>query len=247
MSFRTARAFVLLSVMMLGAACSPAAQQRADSDPASGPGWLHTPRPPRYVLEVGDVFDLKLFQYPELSESAVVVRPDGGVNLQLVGDVTARQKTVDELVEELRDRYTRAGLRDPRLAIILRKAVGLRVYVGGEVNTPGMVTHEGHLTLSRAVFQAGGPKRSAKLRNVVLLRDPRQPSPTDPLFAVVDMNELLEGGRDPLLEPYDVIFVPKTQIAKLNDLVDQYIVKLIPITFSAGFSYSIGRFKEFGK
>jgi len=191
------------------------------------------------VLEVGDVFDLKFFYHPELNEMAIFVRTDGKVAAQLVGDVPARGRTTAELAADLTERYVGAGFRQPSVAVILRKSAGLRVFVGGEVNAPGMVPHDGHLTLSRAILQAGGPKNTAEVGSVVVLRDPGD-AKEPPRFATVDLNRLIREGADPVLQPYDVVVVPKSTIAKLNQFIDQYLVKMVPITFTAGFSYTLG-------
>ena len=45
---------------------------------------------------------------------------------------------------------------------------------------------------------------------------------------------------NPALQPYDVVIVPKTGIAKLNDWVEQYIRQMSPVTLSLGFSYVLG-------
>ena len=34
--------------------------------------------------------------------------------------------------------------------------------------------------------------------------------------------------------------MPKSTIAKLNQFVDQYFVKMVPVTLSAGFGYTLG-------
>ena len=128
------------------------------------------------------------------------------------------------------------------MAVLLRKSAGLRVFVGGEVNAPGMILHEGQMTLSRAILQAGGPKSTAELRTVVVLRDSGDPAA--PRFATVDLNKLVQSGVDPLLQPYDVVFVPKSTIARLNQFVDQYFVKMVPVTLSAGFSYTLGSIRS---
>ena len=45
--------------------------------------------------------------------------------------------------------------------------------------------------------------------------------------------------KDIQLKPFDIVFVPKTHIAKANEFVEQYITKMVPGTLNAGFSYVI--------
>jgi hypothetical protein len=54
--------------------------------------------------------------------------------------------------------------------------------------------------------------------------------------AKLNLSKVLEDGdvsADQALSPSDVLFVPKTGIAKLDQFVDQYILKVIPIRPSA--------------
>lgn len=231
----------LIAAMTVFSACSLISRP-GGSGQETLPDWLQVPTPREYVLEAGDVCDLKLFYHPELNENEVTVRPDGKISLQLIGDVEAKGKTPAALISELTERYSRAGLLQPAVSITLRKSAGLRVFVGGEVRNPGMFQYEGPLTLSRAILQAGGPVSTSALEHVVVLRDSQAKEAQHPLFAVVDFEKLMEGGQDPLLQPYDIVFLPKSTIATMNQFVDQYLVKMIPVTLTAGFSYSMGSF-----
>ena len=59
-----------------------------------------------------------------------------------------------------------------------------------------------------------------------------------PVTIKVNLKGIIEKGvQDIPLAPFDVVFVPKSDIAKVNQFVDQFIVKVLPITISAGFSY----------
>ena len=120
------------------------------------PAWLKEPLPIEYKLDVGDLVDLKLYYHPDLSDHDVLVRPDGKIFASLLGDVNARGLTPGELAKDLQDRYDGLRIERPDVAVIVRKSAGTRVFVGGEVNNPGMMPHDGWMTVSRAIFQAGG-------------------------------------------------------------------------------------------
>lgn len=231
---------VRLSVVALLAALAPACQSAAKTA-STAPVILKPDKPPQegepaYTLGVGDVFDVKLFYHPELNET-LTVRLDGKVSLQLVGEAQAAGVTPEALSQRLREAYVAAGLRDPLVAVILRKSAGQRVFVGGEVGAPKMVPYEGRLSLSQALFEAGGLKSTAGRGNIVLLRDDGKGAAT---ILTVDFDEVLRNRADIALQPYDVIIVPKSTIARVNDFVEQYFTKLIPIALSAGFSYVTG-------
>src|SRR4030043_186923 len=93
---------------------------------------------PRVALAPGDAIDIKFFYTPELNDSQTV-RPDGKITLQLVGEVMVHGKTTDELRDELIKLYT-PELKRPEVVVIIRSLYDRRVYVGGEVKKPGLIS-----------------------------------------------------------------------------------------------------------
>jgi polysaccharide export outer membrane protein len=111
------------------------------------------------------------------------------------------------------------------------------VYVGGEVGKPGLVPLMGDMTILSAVFQAGGFLPSAKTKAVVLVRNG---GTKEPVKTKIRLNDVFLSDSNTRLKPYDVIFVPKTKIAKLDIWVDQHIRQMNPFSLSFGFSYLFG-------
>lgn len=191
----------------------------------------------RYLLKPGDVIDVKFYYSPELNEQ-LVVRPDGRISLQLVDEVTVEGLTPAELDSVLTERYT-TKIPYPEISVIVKQFPNQKIYVGGEVQSPGIIQLSGRMTTLQAIFEAGGFRRSAKLKNIVILRDQGK---TEPLFVTVNLHEVLRktgGYSDIVLKPHDIVFVPKTTIAKLNDFVSQYIDNLIPISAVFGLTYNL--------
>jgi protein involved in polysaccharide export with SLBB domain len=190
-----------------------------------------------YILQVGDIIDIKFFYNPELNEQ-VTIRPDGRISLQIIDAVQAAGLTPSVLDDILTEKYSTI-LRTAEITIIVKKVAGQKIYVGGEVNSPGVIRILGSLTTLQAIFQAGGFKNTAELKNVVILRNR---GTQEPLFITINLKEDLKENakhNDILLKAYDIVYVPKTTIAKLNQFVGQYIEKLIPITKSLGLVYNI--------
>ena len=188
--------------------------------------------PTEYEFQVGDVFDVKFFEYPELDQS-VTVRPDGKISLPLVEDLLVVGLTPSALDEIITERY-REEIREPEVTIILRQFAGQRVFVAGEVSKPGVLQLTGRMTLLQSIFHAGGFKRSAQLNSVIVIRNNNNRAE---LYRV-DVDKILdEGANDFELKSYDVVFVPKTFIAKAGDFVDQYLNDLIPDAVRVGFSF----------
>ena len=180
---------------------------------------------PMVTLAPGDVIDVKFFYTPELNETQTV-RPDGMITLQLVGDINVQGKTITGLEEYLIELYT-VHLKNPEISVIPRSLYSNRVFVEGEVNTPGYIDMPGRLTAMEAVIRAGGfDLRTAKLKNVVVIRH------KNGIRSVYKLNlkQALEGREiQPFyLEQFDIVYVPRTRIANVNQWVDQYINNLIP-------------------
>ena len=200
---------------------------------------------PKLILAPGDVVDFKFFYLPELNDSQTV-RPDGKITLQLIGEIPVQGKTTDELRGELIKLYTPA-LRKPEIAVILRSMSDRRVYVGGEVNKPGIIPMSGKLTALEAIMEAGGFRmETAKVKNVVVIRYKEGQF----YGSLIDFGDALAGKaptpatgnkevQQPYLEPRDIVYVPRTTIVKVDQWVDQHIYKLLPISrVGLGVSYT---------
>jgi polysaccharide export outer membrane protein len=213
-------------------------QRQAEAD-ASLPISGESPQQPEqdYILQESDVFEVKFAYEPQLNE-LVTIRPDGRISLQLIDETKAAGLTCPQLVDVLKQKYSRV-LSQPEIAIIVREVTGQKVYVGGEVRTPGVVHLKGKMSVLEAIFSAGGLAETAQPKSVIIISK----SP-DNVRSVrkVDATKMLTGApftRELMLKPYDVVYVPKTGIAEANKFVDQNIRKMIPIDLTAGFQYTL--------
>jgi polysaccharide biosynthesis/export protein len=187
-----------------------------------------SPRPvPEYRIQPGDQLDIKFYFSPELNEQ-LTVRPDGKISLQLVRDVDAAGLTPNELTDRLTKLFQK-DLIKPEIAVIVRSFSGYRVFVDGEINKPGLITFVGAMTVTQALSQAGGVRDTANSGSVVLIR--REPG-AKPLIMTVNVDKVFDGtdlSEDIPLQPSDIVYVPKSGIANVNQWVDQYLRKNIPI------------------
>jgi polysaccharide export outer membrane protein len=183
------------------------------------------------TLAPGDVLEVKFFYTPDLNE-VQTVRPDGKITLQLIGEVEVKGKSPAELREELIKLYMPL-LKTPEIAVIVRSFYERRVYVGGQVMAPGIVEMPGTITLLEAIMQAGGFNiREAEVRNVIVIRHINGQR----YGQSINLKPALTGDKvQPFyLAPKDIVYVPQTTIAKLDQWVDQHINKIIPDT---GFNF----------
>jgi polysaccharide export outer membrane protein len=214
------------------AACSPVPNlPPAPMEPAPS---TYTANLPAYRIQVGDTLDVRLLLNPELNEE-VTVRPDGHISTTAVADALAYGRTPAELAETLRGNYSKE-LQNPRVTVEVKSFAPTRVYVGGEVTTPGeFITVGPTLTLSQAIARAGGTKLSSDDGSVFIIRR----GPADkPEFLSVKWRALRQGRNadaDVRLAPYDVVYVPKLGIAEVYQFYNQYIGQFANPSF--GFSY----------
>jgi protein involved in polysaccharide export with SLBB domain len=191
---------------------------------------------PTYRIQPGDELHVRFLYQPDMNEQ-IPVRPDGRITLASTGEIDAVGLTPSEL-EALVVEKSSSRLRDPEVTIIVTKLAEQRVYVGGEVFKPGYVALRADMTPLQAVLQSGGFTKRAKL-NSVLLMTPG----ADGRFSAarVDLDQVVQAGvpERVRLHPNDVIYVPPTWVADMNDVVDQYVRGLIPALPRVGVGASV--------
>ena len=213
----------------IGALCGAwlALGASAAEEPAAGGGTL------QYRIERGDSLDIKVFNAAELTEQ-VVVRPDGKISVQVLDDVPAAGRTPEELAAALQEGWA-PSFTDPRVTVVVREFATRNVFVGGEVSADGVVPLRNRMTALAAVIAAGGFKATAQLSNLIIVRN----AGGKPEAMAVDARRVLDGSIPDLeLAPFDVVYVPKSKIARVNLFVEQYIKYVLPINLNSAIQYN---------
>jgi polysaccharide biosynthesis/export protein len=185
-----------------------------------------------YILQRRDVIEIKVYDLPEVS-GTVAIRPDGKISVPLLNDVVAAGLTPDHLAANLTQGY-KHEFRNPRVTVIVRSFSNQNVFVGGEVDKPGLLPLDSQMTVLQAILRAGGVKETAKQKGVILLRNDGHGKPE---VRQLSLLAVADGAPDILLQPFDVVLVPKTKVAQLNKWIDQNIRKMIPMGLGFDFSY----------
>jgi protein involved in polysaccharide export with SLBB domain len=191
---------------------------------------------PDYRLQLGDTLHVSFLYQPE-NDVDLVVRPDGRISLSPTGELEAVGRTEQELEQAITERAA-DHLREPTVTVAVTKVGPQNVYVGGQVQRPGVVTLVPGMTPLQAVMEQGGFLPTAKRDSVVLIL------PTaDGKFAAsrINLEQVLTGSvpERVRLRPNALIFVPKTWIANADDVVDLYVQGLIPALPRIGVGYSL--------
>jgi polysaccharide export outer membrane protein len=235
MSIRTYRATVALGFALVIAAalagCSSSGQNQANAFVLP---TAPQPEAMEYVIQPGDSIDVSFYFHPDNNQQNLLVRPDGKVYLPVIGEVQAGGLTAPQLAEQIQKRSS-VTLRDPKVAVNLRTMNQTRIFVGGEVARPGFVNYSPGMTAVQALMQVGGWKDSADLKEVVLLQKVADTGneyrPTK-----IDLQRVINDGEvksDIVLNPSDIIVLPKTGIARANLWMQQYVINMLPIRISA--------------
>jgi polysaccharide export outer membrane protein len=230
----TVRFAVVVTILCLGAvAASTAARAQAPQlvDPKALPEVVTGP----YKVAVGDVLEINFFKATQMSTTRPA-GPDGEIFLPLIGRVAVVGRTVDDVTEELNSRYGEEMV-NPQITVSVAQYSGMKVYVGGEVNFPGLRDYRGGLTLVQAVMDAGGFRATGRQKEVVLIRKAQDNSPVGTIVNCKEILRKYDVDQDVELAPSDVIFVPRKHITNANLFIEQYITNMIPFNVGLNLGY----------
>lgn len=181
-----------------------------------------------YIIQPGDELQIDFYLNPEFNRD-VIVRPDGEINLEIVGTVDAAGLTPEQLATKLNQGYLRE-LRNPGASVHLKRSPSWRIYVQGQVAHAGAFKLEPGMTALEAIAEAGGVTETAGAGKAVLIR---RDACGNPQGMLVDLASADNGGGkkidDVALMPADVLVVPRSAIANVDLFVKQYIQNLLPI------------------
>jgi len=188
---------------------------------------------PAYRFYPGDEIEVTVPSAPELTKT-LTVQPDGRVTMPLIPPVMAADRTTMQLEAALSQAYA-AHLLRPEV-YVTAKAAPLKVFVGGEVGTPGVYDLVGDADALRAIIQAGGFSPTANRSEVIIIRRGAGGR------GMMRTADLLAGLRRPSadlipLRRFDIVYVPRSGVANAGLFVQQYFRDLSPIQF--GFSYAL--------
>ncbi len=188
---------------------------------------------PEYRVQAGDELDIKFFYNSELNER-ITVRPDGRISLQLINEIRVAGLTPSELTTVLKEKYT-SQIASPEVSVIVKTFESHRVYVDGEVNKPGEIKLVPLMSVMQTIAVAGGLRRSALLKDVMIIRR----NGGKPIVLNVNLNNIIQGDveEDLVLQPYDIVYVPRTPINFINQWVREYVMNFVPYSFSAAYTF----------
>lgn len=183
---------------------------------------------PEYVLYPGDEIEIATPTAVELTRTQRI-GPDGRISLPLVGQIMAADRTIAEVEADATTAFA-SQLRRPLVEVTLKTAGPIRVWVDGEVRTPGVYDMTGDIDAYQAIIQAGGYLPTARQNEVALIR--RGPGGVR-MMRAVDLRP--RRGEVVALRRGDIIFVPRSNLGEVANFVTQFR-NALPV----GFTYALG-------
>jgi polysaccharide export outer membrane protein len=232
------RSVAAAAAVVLIAASAVLAQTPVPNPPAVPPTAAQA-EDSSYLLDAGDTIEIKFMSNPELNER-VQIRPDGRISMPLVGELHVARTTIAALTATLARAYADI-LRTPAVTIQVREFANRRIFVGGEVNRPGMLPMGGRQTALGAVMEAGSFRPTAARDAVLVIRRGEKDTPQLLRLSTKSKNGQAAAAANFVLEPLDIVLVTESGVARTNRAIDQYVRQMIPISLTGGFSWLLGR------
>ncbi len=190
--------------------CNSISATSATSEQAAGNGMTAESATDKaaatvYVIQPGDILQVLVWKEKDL-QTELAVRPDGGINFPLVGEILASGKTVEQLQKEISTKLSKY-VPDPVVTVIVRQSAGYKIYVVGKVSRPGEFIATRNMDVMQALSLAGGPTPYASVNKIKILRRVNSELKSIPFkYSRVEKGEDLE--QNIVLQGGDVVVVP---------------------------------------
>jgi polysaccharide export outer membrane protein len=172
-----------------------------------------------YTVGPQDVLTISVYDQADMS-GKFKVEVDGNFTFPLIGRVAASGQTLRAIEAELKKRLSDGYLRNPQVTVGVETYQSQRIFVMGEVRSPGSYSLTGDMTLIEALSRAGSTTAQAS-DEVLIVRPkvgapaggPVMPNQTDAEIIRVNVRELQSGSlsQNVSLKDGDTLVVPKAQ------------------------------------
>ena len=189
-----------LSLLVAGCAGPGGGRAGTSAEPAVTAGL------PASTLGPNDIFEVRVYQEPELS-GLYQVGPQGDIMFPLCKRVTVSGLTANGAAEKLRACLSEGYLRSPQVSVLVKEFNSRKVFVFGEVQKPGTFAFEDGMSVVQALTLAGGFTKQAAPNSTSVTRhvDGQE------VKVKVNVQDIALGkSANFKLEPGDIVFVPES-------------------------------------
>lgn len=156
-----------------------------------------------------------------------MINPDGYVYIPYVGNIYAKDKTLDEVRNVIIDSLNQY-ITD---AVVNVKLANFNIYFLGEVGQQGKIAfYKERVSILEALSKAGGINQKGNKRKVYIFR--RQDTTFQILQIDLTKRKLIENENF-FVKPNDIIYVPERPISKFQASLRDYLTFLTLISSTA--------------
>ena len=212
LSSKAARALGLVWLALFIAAGPSAAQSQS--------AQVEQPRV-EYLIGSQDVLTVTVWDSPDLS-GKYTVETDGSFTFPLIGRIKAGGLTLRQLEAELRKKLADGYFKNPQVSVAVESYRSQRIFIVGEVRSPGTYPLTGDMTLIEAIARAGSTTPNASPEAIIVRAAPGK-TPAGPILPGqkadvaetrrVNLRELQSGAltQNIALRDGDTIYVPRAE------------------------------------
>jgi len=195
------------------------------------------PKPGAYAAyRVGapDVLAVTILPEPVIQRE-VTVRPDGMISLELIGDVPAGGRTIDEISADIETRILRFK-RDASVTVALREALSTDITVFGEVRAPYTFPLTRETRVAEAIGLVRGETIMARTGKIRVVRS----GGGETVVYLVNLNHIRKGdlSTNLVLVPGDIVYVPPNIFARIGYAINTLLFPFQP--FMSIFTSAVG-------
>ncbi len=199
---RRTHAASLLALVLAVAGCAPRSTQPAPVLPSN----LTAQDLAAATLGSGDIFEVRVFQEPELS-GVYQVGPQGDIIFPLCKRVVVQGMTANGAADKIRACLSEGFMRSPQVSVLVKEYNSKKVFVFGEVQKPGTFLFEENMSIVQAITLAGGFSRNAAQNSTSVTRRVNGQE----VKVKVNVQDIALGkAPNVTLEPGDIVFVPES-------------------------------------
>ena len=181
--------------------------------------------PPIYRVGAPDVLSITILPEPIMAVD-VNVRPDGMISVPLIGEVSARDRTIPEISADIEQRMLRFK-RGAQVSVALVTAASTDITIIGEVARIAAFPLVKETRIVEAIGQVGGVTHFGSQGKIRVIRTENGQT----VVHRVDLKAIRKGdlSTNMLLEPDDIVYVPPTFMARIGYVMQQLLFPFQPV------------------
>ena len=157
----------------------------------------------KYIIGPEDVLHIFVWKEESLTKT-VPVRIDGKISLPLLDDIQAAGLSPLQLKEELTKKL-KGYVDNPTVTVTVIEANSYRVFVSGEVRTPGIIRLRSEITLLKLIIMSGGFTEWANKRKILIITKEGDKEKR----ITINYNKIIDGDiPDIVIKNGDTIIIP---------------------------------------